>query len=345
MFFSYWHTGAESTKTTMSKLKNGFPDDLHDFYEHLKTTTNEKGPRQASSPARTHLPQSPAVVRGPTADTLPVHNSQSLGTSTPQTLTSRPTLAQPRSLQGFSWLLPSGLPSPPSLSSHSSTPPKTSPLHSRLPRLQPRGPAQACGASTSSAAPHASLGPAESFPTLSRPSGQGVWGGRHPTRSSLHGSPPPRAGERSRLSGSAGSRSPGRYPPGAGPPLPRERRGKRLPGTHLEPVVNISPGFPSTNSSAPALPSPPPTSLAAEGPPSLSSPSSLRPSALPPATHQRGRAAGGRGDGRGARERLAALPSNPKSPPSPVLAACSAPRLGAEAVAVDRILNMCYALQ
>lgn len=92
-------------------------------------------------------------------------------------------------------------------------------------------------------------------------------------------------------------------PLSAGSALSSERRGKRFPGTHLEPVVNISPGFPSTNSSAPALPSPPPTYLAAEGPPSLSSPSSLRPSALPPATHQRGRAARGAGRRAGRRGR------------------------------------------
>lgn len=63
-----------------------------------------------------------------------------------------------------------------------------------------------------------------------------------------------------------------------------ERRGRRFPGTHLEPVVNISPGFPSTNSSARALPSPPPTSLAAEGPPSPQLPL-LPPPAGPPARH------------------------------------------------------------
>ena len=82
-----------------------------------------------------------------------------------------------------------------------------------------------------------------------------------------------------------------------------ERRRRRFPGTHLEPVVNISPGFPSTNSSARALPSPPPTYLAAEGPPSLSSPSSLRPPALPPATHQRGQAASGGGAEGGGKEK------------------------------------------
>lgn len=87
-----------------------------------------------------------------------------------------------------------------------------------------------------------------------------------------------------------------------------EQRERRFPGTHLEPVVNISPGFPSTNSSARALPSPPPTYLAAEGPPSLSSPSSLRPPALPPATHQRGQAASGGGaEGRGKEEGVRAI--------------------------------------
>lgn len=101
--------------------------------------------------------------------------------------------------------------------------------------------------------------------------------------------------------GPPGSRSPGQCPAAPRPPPSWERRGRGLPGTHLEPVVNMSPGFPSTNSSARALPSPPPTALAAEGPPSLRFPSSLRPPALPPATHQRGWAAGG-GGAEGARE-------------------------------------------
>lgn len=90
------------------------------------------------------------------------------------TLTSQPTLPQPRSLSSPSHdSTPSPLPRPhfppdsrarPSLSTHSSTPPNTFPLHGRLPRLQPRGWAQAYGANTSSVAPHANPGSAERSP-------------------------------------------------------------------------------------------------------------------------------------------------------------------------------------
>lgn len=106
-----------------------------------------------------------------------------------------------------------------------------------------------------------------------------------------------------------------------------ERRGRRIPGTHLEPVVNISPGFPSTNSSARALPSPPPTYLAAEGPPSLSSPSSLRPPALPPATHQRGRAESGGGAEGGEREKAVRATARLKTVLIALPAACRCPQL------------------
>lgn len=79
-----------------------------------------------------------------------------------------------------------------------------------------------------------------------------------------------------------------------------ERRGRRFPGTHLEPVVNISPGFPSTNSSARALPSPPPHLSRSRGPafPSAPPPPSARRPSRPPLTNA-ARLPGGRGGGWG----------------------------------------------
>ena len=92
------------------------------------------------------------------------------------------------------------------------------------------------------------------------------------------------------------------------PPQPRSllvvgAEGRRFPGTHLEPVVNISPGFPSTNSSARALPS---LHLArSRGPAFPHLPLLPPPAALLSATHQRGRAASGGGAEDGGKEAAA----------------------------------------
>lgn len=96
--------------------------------------------------------------------------------------------------------------------------------------------------------------------------------------------------------------SPKEYESRPVPPSPAssrslERRGRRFPGTHLEPVVNISPGFPSTNSSARALPSP---NLARSRGPAFPQLPLLPPPAGPPARHSPARPGceWGRGGGR-----------------------------------------------
>lgn len=88
------------------------------------------------------------------------------------------------------------------------------------------------------------------------------------------------------------------------PPRSLERRGRGFSGTHLEPVVNISPGFPSTNSSS-GSPLPSPHLSRSRGPafpqlPLLPPPAG--PPACPPATHQRGQAVSGGGAERGGKE-------------------------------------------
>lgn len=80
--------------------------------------------------------------------------------------------------------------------------------------------------------------------------------------------------------------------------------GKGVLRTHLEPVVNISPGFPSTNSSS-GSPLPSPHLSRRRGPafpqlPLLPPPAG--PPARPPATHQRGQAVSGGGAERGGKE-------------------------------------------
>ncbi|XP_069846398.1 uncharacterized protein [Dipodomys merriami] len=105
---------------------------------------------------------------------------------------------------------------------------------------------------------------------------------------SLHSSAaaPGEPGVPSSLSGPSGRQSPGRGPPAPLPcPQPLERREKRFPGTHLEPVVNISSGFPSTNSSARLSPPlPPPLSPPRARLPSAPPPPSARRPARPPLT-------------------------------------------------------------
>lgn len=82
-------------------------------------------------------------------------------------------------------------------------------------------------------------------------------------------------------------------PPGPASSGSLERRGRRFLGTHLEPVVNISPGFPSTNSSARALPSPPPTDSQPRARlPSAPPPPSARRPARPPLTSAAGQRVG-----------------------------------------------------
>ncbi|XP_057355331.1 uncharacterized protein LOC130683087 [Manis pentadactyla] len=103
------------------------------------------------------------------------------------------------------------------------------------------------------------------------------------------GTPPHTPLKPARAGGTRVDRSLRRRSPGQCPQArflrPLERRGRRFPGTHLEPVVNISPGFPSTNSSTRVLPSPPPTYLAAEDPPSSATPPpSARGPSRPPLT-------------------------------------------------------------
>ncbi|XP_014639014.1 PREDICTED: formin-like protein 3 [Ceratotherium simum simum] len=167
------------------------------------------------------------------------------------------------------------LPAPDALSPTSPRSPHTpKPLHppQQAPRLRPRGPARARGAGAPSPAPHAGPEPGHVQGSLCE---RGLRRTTPDPRSVSCSPPPERWGAESPLG------------------FPRD------------------PGFPSTNSSARALPSPPPTYLAAEGPPSLSSPSSLRPPALPPATHQRGPAASGGGaEGGGKEEAVRAIASS-----------------------------------
>ncbi|XP_021011404.1 proline-rich receptor-like protein kinase PERK2 [Mus caroli] len=111
---------------------------------------------------------------------------------------------------------------------------------------------------------------------------------------SLHCSPPPESWSAESPLGSLGEQESGPVALRASSSLSSEWRGRRIPGTHLVPVVNISPGFPSTNSSARA-PLPSPRRSRSRGPAFPPLPSSLRPSARPPATHQRGPAARGAG--------------------------------------------------
>lgn len=261
----------------------------------------------------THLPQTPALAThsdtqhaAPPQEPLPTGNHGHLrGPSAPQH-----ELLSPHSLTTADRRAPrlAGLPTPhpptpapsplprprfppgsrgdcPNLPSLYSTLPNTFTPPQRAPRLQPRGPAQACGDRHPRLTPLKLLGPGA--PALTGASGREVR--RTPPDARPSTAHRPRsAGVRSCLLGPPGRRSPGRCPQ-ARFLRPLERRGRRFPGTHLELVVNISPGFPSTNSSTRVLPSPPPTYLSAEDPPSSATPPpSARGPSRPPLTSAAG---------------------------------------------------------
>ena len=156
-------------------------------------------PKHAESPSPPHTcPTNPCSggtfpypTRFPATTPFPTGSHGHLrGPSSPQ-----PQLLTPHSLTTRDRDSPTGLPTPhppthapsplprprfppgsrrafPNLPSRHSTPPNTFTPPQQAPRLQPRGPARACGADTPSAAPHVCPGPGA--PAVMGASGRGV---------------------------------------------------------------------------------------------------------------------------------------------------------------------------